>query len=272
MIRRFLGGIADCLLKIQNFILPITTWMPRFYWVRSLIDWGASHTLDASCGTGELTVWMRKRGLHVSGTNISEHEVEVSRRVATSANLQIDFRVGDLSGRTPFEDGAFDQIVSLDTVVHIPDDDAVFREFHRLLAPEGRLLLSLASIAPSGRGRLFRGEGIVRFLTPRFLYSDNTWEGESWLRLTAAQQQARFFQHRFYTIEDLENQVAERFSVVGYVYALHRFTCLATDLVFGIRFFKFFEPSLFFLAARIDRLFYSRHRPGYLLFVILQKK
>ena len=192
MIRRIVGALADGCLNFQTLLFPITAWMPRFYRVQKLLNWQATHTLDASCGTGELTVWMANRGLCVSGINISEHEIEVSQKLAVQSSLNIDFRVGDLASQTPFEAEAFDQIVSLDTVVHIPDDDAVFREFYRLLAPRGRLLVSLASIAPSGRGALFWGETLFRKIIPRFLHTPPVWEGKTWLQLTAQEQQDRF--------------------------------------------------------------------------------
>jgi len=272
MMRRILGSLADGFLKVQNTLFPITAWMPRFYRVKTLINWQANHTLDASCGTGELTVWMAKQGLKVSGTNISQHEIDVSQSVAKQAHLDIDFRVGDLSTQTPFEAGSFDQIISLDTVVHIPDDNAVFREFHRLLAPGGRLLVSLASIAPSGKGYLFAGEKLIPKLVPKFLYTDPIWEGKSWLALTSQEQKERFFQHRFYNAEDLTSQVSNLFTTSHFEYALHLFTVWATDLIFGVRFFRFLEPTLFTLAARLDRLFYKPHRRGYLLFAVLIKK
>ena len=272
MIRRVLGAVADGCLKFQTLLFPITAWMPRFYRVQTLLNWQAKHTLDASCGTGELTVWMAKRGLPVAGTNISEHEIEVSKNLAKQSGLNIDFQVGDLSTQTPYKDGAFDQIVSLDTVVHIPDDNAVFKEFHRLLTSKGRLLVSLASIAPSGRGRLFKGETLLRKIIPRFLHTAPVWEGKTWLQLTSQEQQDRFFQCRFYNAEDLEAQISDHFTLVHHEYALHRFTVWATDLIFGIRLFRYFEPTLFTLAARLDRLFYSPKRRGYLLFAILEKK
>lgn len=272
MMRRILGSLADGFLKIQNTIFPITAWMPRFYRVKTLIDWQANHTLDASCGTGELTVWMAKRGLNVSGTNISQHEIDVAQTVAKQAHLDIDFRVGDLSAQTPYEAASFDQIISLDTVVHIPDDDAVFREFHRLLAPGGRLLVSLASIAPSGKGNLFGGEALFQKMVPKCLYTAPVWEGKSWLALTAQEQKERFFQHRFYNADDLQEQVSNLFETRHFEYALHLFTVWATDLIFGVRFFRYLEPTLFTLAARLDRLFYKPHRRGYLLFAVLIKK
>lgn len=272
MIRRLLGSVADVFLNIQRACFPITIWMPRFYRVQPLINWEAKHTLDASCGTGDLTVWMAKRGIRVSGTNLSEHEIEQARQLAGQEKADIDFQVGDLSARTPFDTESFDQIVSLDTVVHIPNDDNVFLEFHRLLAPQGTLIISLATIAPSGQGNLFKGETLFRKLIPRVAQTAPIWENKRWLELSPEQQQARFYQCRFYNLQDFQNQVSDLFELVHYEYALHKFTVWATDLVFGVKFFRFLEPTLFTLATKLDNLFYNPDRPGYLLFAVLKKK
>jgi ubiquinone/menaquinone biosynthesis C-methylase UbiE len=207
----------------------------------------------------------------MSGVNISEHEIDVAKKNAHQTNCHIDFQVGDLSGKTPFADASFDQIISLDTVVHISDIPAVFREFHRLLKPNGRLVLSLASFAPSGRGGLFWGENLLRKFTPRFLYAPATYQGKSWLTLSADEQQKRFYQHVVFTPATLETQIRELFVLSHQEYAIHLFTSLATDLIFGLRFVKYIEPLIFVLAARLDHLFFSKHRPGYLMFVTLQK-
>jgi len=271
MIRRLLGALADGLLSLQTRYIPITSWMPRFYRVQNLIDWQAQHTLDASCGTGELTLWMARKGLRTAGVNISEHEIEVARHRAQEANVPIDFRVGDLTTKTPFPDGAFDQIISLGTVVHIPDDDKAFEEFWRLLAPGGRLLISLAAHAPSGIGGLFSGEGFIRKITPQCLRESSQQNPISWLDMSAKKRQARFFQHRFYQPDQLRSQLEPLFELKQYQYVLHLFSSWVTDLVFGVRFCRFLEPLLFFLGARLDRCFFSPRRPGYLLFAILQK-
>ena len=50
--------------------------------------------------------------------------------------------VGDVP-RLPFGHGRFDVVAALDIVEHVADDDAVFDEIARVLAPSGTLLLSV---------------------------------------------------------------------------------------------------------------------------------
>jgi SAM-dependent methyltransferase len=49
---------------------------------------------------------------------------------------------GRLPGPLPFRDGAFDLVVSLETIEHVLDPDALLAEAHRVLAPGGTLVLS----------------------------------------------------------------------------------------------------------------------------------
>ena len=266
------GALADRLLRLQKRLLPITAYLPRFYRAEPLVRKHARHTLDAACGAGEFAIHLARCGMKISGVNLSEQEIAVARLNAHRAGQTIDFQVGDLSARTPFSDGAFDQIISLDTIVHIPNTDAVFREFHRLLAPGGRALISLAAFAPSGRGGLFPGEEILRRYTPQFLDAPPVWNDKSWLRLTPKEQQARFYQYRFYRLKDLQKQLDGLFEITHHEYALHLFSIYATDLVFGVRYCRYIEPLLFALGARLDRCIFPPERPGYLLIAVLKKR
>ena len=49
---------------------------------------------------------------------------------------------GDVTGRFPFRDGAFDVVLFLDVIEHVVPRVAVLREIHRVLKDGGRLLVS----------------------------------------------------------------------------------------------------------------------------------
>ena len=272
MIAQAAGRLADGLLRLQARCLPITACLPRFYQAKPLIRKEARHTLDAACGAGEFTLWMASQGMRVSGVNLSRREIDVARARAAKQGLEVEFRVGDLSGRTPFPDGAFDQIVSLDTVVHIPDDAPVFREFARLLSPGGRLVLSVAAFAPSGDGALYAAQKALRRWAPARLHAPPAWNGRTWLRASPEDLRIGFRQYRFYRLEALLDRVRGDFRLERYEYGLRLFSALATDLVFGIRHARFVQPVLFAAGARLDRLLCGPTRPGYLLFAVLRKK
>jgi SAM-dependent methyltransferase len=53
-----------------------------------------------------------------------------------------DFRALDCGGPLPFADGAFDAVLCIDAIIHLPDRFATLREWARLLRPGGRMLFT----------------------------------------------------------------------------------------------------------------------------------
>ncbi len=90
--------------------------------------------LDAGCGTGRLAAALEARGASVHGVDISPQMIEKAReRIGERAV------VGDI-GRLPFDDAEFDRVYMW-RVVHLLDRPAAFAEIHRILAPEGKLVI-----------------------------------------------------------------------------------------------------------------------------------
>ncbi|MFB6207332.1 MAG: class I SAM-dependent methyltransferase [Haloglomus sp.] len=90
--------------------------------------------LDAGCGGGAYTEWLLDRGADAVGVDASSGMLERAReRVGARAELG---RV-DLRDQLPFDDGAFDGIVSALALGYVADWDQVFDEFSRILRPGG---------------------------------------------------------------------------------------------------------------------------------------
>ena len=53
---------------------------------------------------------------------------------------------GDIAGRLPFADDAFDVVVAGEVLEHVPHPDLMLAEIRRVLTPGGRLLLSTPNI------------------------------------------------------------------------------------------------------------------------------
>ena len=92
--------------------------------------------LDLGCGTGAGLAAFSGRA-EVTGLDFSPEALGLARERG-------DFRLvqGDAQS-LPFADGAFDAVVTLDMMEHVPDDAAVAREVFRCLAPGGRLLVNV---------------------------------------------------------------------------------------------------------------------------------
>jgi SAM-dependent methyltransferase len=103
--------------------------------------------LDVACGTGILAREAADRvgpTGRVTGLDLNEAMLAVARRL----RAEIDWRHGD-AGKLPFEDGAFDVVVSQFALMFFPDQVAALREMWRVLAPRGRL--AVAVCAPMAR-------------------------------------------------------------------------------------------------------------------------
>jgi SAM-dependent methyltransferase len=93
--------------------------------------------LDAGCGSGRNMVALARRG-PVTGVELASQSLEVARRRNLGPVLE-----GSLDEPLPLADGAFDLAVALDVLEHVRDDGAALRELARVLAPAGRLLVTV---------------------------------------------------------------------------------------------------------------------------------
>ncbi len=114
-------------------------------------DLAGARVLDVGCGTGILTTRLRTElGADVvAGCDFSfgmlEQAFERTRDVA--------WMQGDAL-RLPVRDAAVDAIVCTEAFHWFPDHDAALREFRRVLAPGGRLLVALVNVRAGATSRV----------------------------------------------------------------------------------------------------------------------
>ncbi|WUH93795.1 class I SAM-dependent methyltransferase [Streptomyces sp. NBC_00433] len=117
-------------------------------------DVAGRRILDAGCGAGPLSAALRDRGAAVTGFDSSAGMLELARRrLGDGAALHL----ADLGGPLPFPDAAFDDVVASLVLHYLEDWTAPLAELRRVLAPGGRLIVSvehpavgLVSPAPGG--------------------------------------------------------------------------------------------------------------------------
>lgn len=102
-----------------------------------------SHVLDVGCGSGGPALFLaREIGCPVTGVDINEAGIRAGLALAREAGLQdkVHFRHADVCEPLPFPDQAFDALVCMDVMCHLPDRRRLFDEWRRLLQPGGRAL------------------------------------------------------------------------------------------------------------------------------------
>jgi SAM-dependent methyltransferase len=92
---------------------------------------------DLGCGPGRVTGYLASRGLDVFGLDLSEPMLAIARR----ENPGLRFEQGSMLD-LGLPDGGLAGVVSWYSSIHTPVGrlPALFAEFHRVLAPGGRLL------------------------------------------------------------------------------------------------------------------------------------
>jgi SAM-dependent methyltransferase len=78
---------------------------------------GGKRVLDLGCGAGRNLVYLAREGFDVSGTDISDTAIALSRENLARAGLTADVRLADMAAQ-PYEDGTFDGVLSASVLHH----------------------------------------------------------------------------------------------------------------------------------------------------------
>lgn len=103
--------------------------------------------LEFGCGIGNDVVgWLLDSDAKlVHAVDISAHALALTRQRLSLHRFDRDrvrlWQVPEEGVELPFEDGSIDRINSLGVVHHTTDPEAILREFHRVLAPDGEARL-----------------------------------------------------------------------------------------------------------------------------------
>jgi ubiquinone/menaquinone biosynthesis C-methylase UbiE len=98
--------------------------------------------LDLGCGTGNYSFWLARKGLQVTGVDISDSMLGIAREKAGREDLDINFVKSDIAD-LPFKNNTFNLIVSVTVFEFLINPEAAVREAWRVLKPGGRLVIGV---------------------------------------------------------------------------------------------------------------------------------
>lgn len=97
--------------------------------------------LDIGCGGGLLSEPMARLGAEVVGADAAQRNIPVARLHAQQSGLKIDYR--HTTAEALAEAGeAFDVVLNMEVIEHVPDPAAYLAACQRLLKPGGLMVLS----------------------------------------------------------------------------------------------------------------------------------
>jgi len=120
----------------------------RSPWYKLVLEYLAplqgKRVLEVACGRGGFSALLRSRGASVCGADFSAAALSItSQKVGRdeAGFLKTGLSQAD-AHHLPFADGAFDCVISCETIEHLTDPPAALREMARVCKPGGMLYLT----------------------------------------------------------------------------------------------------------------------------------
>jgi SAM-dependent methyltransferase len=172
---RAMWASGDYPSMVETFLLPLG---PRLVEACG-IEAGMS-VLDVAAGTGNASIPAAERGARVTASDLTPELLEAGRSKAESAGLQLEWVTADAEN-LPFEDGAFDVVMSSIGAMFAPRHQEVADELVRVCRPGGTI--GMLNWTPEGMiGALFRTMGPFAPPPPPGAQPPPLWGGEDHMR------------------------------------------------------------------------------------------
>ncbi len=123
--------------------------------------------LDVGCGGGLLSEALARRGASVTGIDASREAVGAARFHAGEAGVEAEYlrsTAEEFARRRP---GAFDRVVCMELLEHVPDPASVVSACGRLLRPEGKVFFATLNRNPKSYLFAIIGAEMILGLLPR---------------------------------------------------------------------------------------------------------
>lgn len=161
-----------------------------------------STVLDVAAGNGNATLAFARRFANVTSTDYVGSLLDAGRARAQADGLDVAFEIADAEN-LPYDDGAFDAVVSTFGVMFAPNQAQAASELARVCRPGG--LIGMANwTPPSFIGELFKTLG-GHVAPPAGVRSPAFWGDQEWLedtfagKATAVSVSRKTFHFRYYS-------------------------------------------------------------------------
>ncbi|MCV3243674.1 class I SAM-dependent methyltransferase [Mesorhizobium sp. ZC-5] len=114
-------------------------------WALEYFDYSrfaGKRVLEIGIGQGTDLMQFAKAGAECFGVDITDNHLELTARNFRLRGKKVDLRKADAT-QLPFPDGYFDCVYSFGVMHHIPEIDRVVAEVHRVLKPDGVIMVAL---------------------------------------------------------------------------------------------------------------------------------
>ncbi|WP_028580528.1 class I SAM-dependent methyltransferase [Desulfogranum japonicum] len=98
--------------------------------------------LEIGCSMGNDTMQLARRGMKVTGIDITQTAIDLITERFLLFEMSGDFQVADAEN-LPFEDNTFDVVYSFGVLHHTPDTVGAIEEARRVLRPNGKAFVML---------------------------------------------------------------------------------------------------------------------------------
>ena len=120
----------------------------RANYISDRADLDKKQILDVACGGGLLTEALFKKGGIVSGIDISDVAIHTAKNHAESANIDVNYVLGEAEELLPENKERFDVVTCLEAIEHVPDPNQLVKTCSNLCKKDGDIFFSTINRNP----------------------------------------------------------------------------------------------------------------------------
>lgn len=168
------AALADQWWNPQGDMQPLHDINPeRLAYVDQRAPLDGSRVLDVGCGAGLLTEAMAAAGATATGIDLNEPLLEAGRVHARQTGVSVDYHCVTTRDYANDHVGAFDTVICMEMLEHVPEPAVIVDDCARLLRPGGMAFFSTINRSPKAWLMAIAGAEYVLGLLPQGTHDYN---------------------------------------------------------------------------------------------------